>query len=479
MCRKARRPPTHRRGNPQQYRLERPVRRAPTATIHLATHRNGSTAWLKLPFAKKDSDAIAREASIANTIGSPLLVRDDGTTRDGLPYLVLEPPEGESLEALRARAAAGQRLPLARVMTLGDALARVVASVHALGYVTAGLAAADVFVFVNGEIALLDLHALAPTTSEGVAADVQHVTRALKSLLDDVADARDATGRCAIAQALAATHADVAALQLAWRKASPEPVVTPVRIRPGSFADVPASVRLGAPPSEPHLARVNRATPLAMVIGAQAPEVEEHANAHDGSMIDYLRSAAVRSVPPAAPREKVVQYDPIAKTHELSRLVQATSRKAEPDVKRRRAGLAVGASLASVAAALMVAAVVFVLERSPGALAQEMGRAALTAPASAPPPPPNDAPPPIAPPAGTEDDLQLTTMLRSDRAPPDRDVFVDGVMVGTTPLNVAVPCGAHALQMVAGATKQAVELPCGGESVVRYDAKGHWMLRSK
>ncbi len=146
-----------------------------------------------------------------------------------------------------------------------------------------------------------------------------------------------------------------------------------------------------------------------MVIGAQAPEVEEHANAHDGSMIDYLRSAAVRSVPPAAPREKVVQYDPIAKTHELSRPVQATSRKAEPDVKRRRAGLAVGASLASVAAALMVAA----------------------------------------------------------------------VMVGTTPLNVAVPCGAHALQMVAGATKQAVELPCGGESVVRYDAKGHWMLRSK
>lgn len=83
------------------------------------------------------------------------------------------------------------------------------------------------------------------------------------------------------------------------------------------------------------------------------------------------------------------------------------------------------------------------------------------------------------PPAATEDDLQLTTMLRSDGAPPDRDVFVDGVMVGTTPLNVAVRCGAHALQMVAGATKQAVELPCGGELVVRYDAKGHWMLRSK
>ena len=85
MCRKARPPPTHRRGNPQQYRLERRVHRAPNATIHLATHRNGSTAWLKLPFAKKDSEAIAREASIANTIGSPLLVRDDGTTRDGLP----------------------------------------------------------------------------------------------------------------------------------------------------------------------------------------------------------------------------------------------------------------------------------------------------------------------------------------------------------------------------------------------------------
>ena len=475
----------------QRYRLESAVHRTPTATIHLATHRNGSTAWLKLPFAKKDSEAVAREASIANTLGSPLLVRDDGATPDGLPYLVLEPPEGESLASLRARAAAGQRLPLARVMTLGDALARVVASVHALGYVTAGLEDADIFVFVNGEIALLDLHALAPTTRDGVAADVQQVTRVMKALLADVATAEQGKGRDAIAQALSTTHSDVAALQLAWRNASPEPVVTPVRIRPGSFADVPASMRLGgALPSEAHVARAQHATPLAMAIATQASEAEQLRSVQDGSMIDYLRTPAVLSVPPASLRDEVVQYDPIAKMRELPRLVQATSRTSEAEVKPGRAGFVIGASLAGLAAALMIAAGVFVLERSPSASALEVKPVARTTsatvrprndvPPSSPASPASPAPEPAAAPSSpAEDDLQLTTTLRSEGAPPDRDVFVDGVAIGKTPLNVTVPCGQHALQMVAGATKQAVELPCGGVSVVRYDATGHWVLRSK
>lgn len=462
----------------QRFRLEALVHRTATATIHLATHRNGSTAWIKLPFAKAHAEQITREASIANTIGSPLLVRDDGTTSDGVPYLILEPPDGEALTTLRARTKAGARLPLARVMMLGDALARVVASVHALGYVTPGLADDDVLAFVNGEVALLDLHALAPSTPEGVAADVQHVVRVLKALIDDVAEAGE--GREAIAAVLVATHADVAALQLAWRKASPEPVETPVRIRPGSFADLPPSGRLA---SEPQIGRTQHATPLAMVIGAEPPGLGEAPDL-DGSRIDYLRTAAHSAPPPAGMRERAVFDDPFAKTRELPRLVQAASHAAEPETKPGRVGFVIGASLAGLAAVAMLAAGVFVFvgDHAPAASALEMKRSAVsTQPAATPPVEVTPAPVPAGEPpkAIPEDDLQMTTSLRSDGAPAARDVYVDGRVVGKTPLQVTVPCGTHLLQMVAGATKQTVDLPCGGESVVRYDKQGRWALRSK
>ncbi len=459
----------------QRFRLEGLVHRTATATIHLATHRNGSTAWIKLPFAKAHAEQITREASVANTIGSPLLVRDDGTTRDGIPYLILEPPDGESLTALRARTKAGTRLPLARVMTLGDALTRVVASVHALGYVTAGLADDDVLAFANGEVALLDLHALAPSTKEGVVADVQHVARVLKALLDDVAEAGG--GREAIVAVLVATHADVAELQLAWRKASPEPVVTPVRIRPGSIPDVPSSGRFG---SEPQIAGIQHATPLAMAIGAE-PIITEAPLDLPGSRIDYLRSVFRSAPPPEGPRETVVLDDPFAQVRELPRLVQAASRRVEPEVKPSRTGFVVGASLAGLAAVAILAAGVFVLDRAPATSAPELNQRAVTTPAPLTPvlvaAPPEPAP--EEPAAPVEDDLQMTTVLRSEGAPAAREVFVDGRSVGKTPLDVTVPCGEHVLQMVAGAAKQTVELPCGGESVVRYDKQGHWALRSK
>ena len=463
----------------QRFRLEGLVHRTATATIHLATHRNGSTAWIKLPFAKTHADQITREASVANTIASPLLVRDDGTTSDGIPYLILEPPDGESLKALRARTKAGARLPLARVMTLGDALARVVASVHALGYVTAGLADDDVLAFANGEVALLDLHALVPSTKEGIAGDVEHVVRALKALLDDVAE--PGQGREAIAAVLASSPADVADLQLAWRTSSPEPVVTPVRMRPGSFADVPSSGRFG---SEPQIGRTAHATPLAMAIPLAEPQIAEAPVDFDGSRIDYLRSGARSAPPPAGLREKVVLDDPLAKMRELPRLVQAASRTSEPEAKPGRAGFVVGASLAALAAMAMIAAGVFVFERTPSASASalELKRPAPAAPAPA--AAARDAlPAPVAtfeePVTPAEDDLQMTSVLRSDGAPVAREVFLDGRPVGKTPLHVMVPCGEHTLQMVAGASKQTVDLPCGGEAVVRYDRQGRWSLRSK
>ncbi|HSO39916.1 MAG TPA: PEGA domain-containing protein [Labilithrix sp.] len=470
-----------------RYRIDAPVRRMATASIHVATHRNGSTAWLKLPITKAHGALLDREASVANTIGSPLLVRDDGTTPDGVPYLVLDPPEGESLASLRARARAGARLSLARVMTAGDALARVVASLHALGYVTGGLHEEDVLVFANGEIALLDLHALEPISGAGVAADVQHVVRVLSALLADVAEPGGA-GRAAIEAALATTHVDVAALQLAWRVASPEPIATPTRIRPGSFADIPSSAGFDDLPAA-HRAPAPHSTPLAMTAGRELETDPE------GSMIGYLRSAVASVAPPSGARERVVLDDPLSNVRELPRLLRSARHPTHEPAARSRYGRLVGASLAALAGVLMVAAGVFALspragaEQAPAttvALEAKTAAAAAASPPVALPPavepraasvdPP--APAALAAPA-VEDDLQLTTLLRSEAAPPGRDVLIDGAVVGKTPLSVAVPCGQHALQMVAGAPKQRVELPCGGESVVRYDAKGHWSLRSR
>jgi hypothetical protein len=80
-----------------------------------------------------------------------------------------------------------------------------------------------------------------------------------------------------------------------------------------------------------------------------------------------------------------------------------------------------------------------------------------------------------APSSGEE--LELTAMLRTTNAPPNRDVFIDGVSVGKTPLETSVPCGRHMLQMVAGATKLPIELPCGGQRVISYDASGRWNVK--
>jgi hypothetical protein len=120
-------------------------------------------------------------------------------------------------------------------MTVGDALARSVGSVHAVGYVMAGLEDEDLLIFANGDVALLMLHALVPATSAGITADVVHLRRVLSGLVSDVADTAASPG--ILDGVLAAEYPDVGALQAAWRAASPEPVDLPLAIRQSSFSD--------------------------------------------------------------------------------------------------------------------------------------------------------------------------------------------------------------------------------------------------
>ncbi|MDB4943725.1 MAG: serine/threonine protein kinase [Labilithrix sp.] len=463
-----------------RYRLDKEIRRSPTTTIHLATHRNGSTAWLKMPLLAAHASQIALEARIANTIGSPLIVRDDGTTPDGMPYLILDPPAAEPLKDLRARGAAGAKTALARAMTIGDALARVVASIHAIGFVTAGLADEDVLVFENGDVALLDLHALTPLTPAGVALDVQHLLRALRALTSEVAD--PGSSRAVLDAMLAGTYADVAAAQAGWRAASPDPIVAPVR-GSGSFPDL-------GPPSSARLS--SHDTPLALTLGEHPEPPPESRPIEEGSMIGYLRSAKAPSVAPPPVRNRPVMYDPLSKTGDVPRLVQATSRAhPEPARRSRNAGLLVAAVGAPLLALAITAAVIVTREAAPDHVAAAATLTAGPAPSASAAvrivPPANEgtaapsAPAVPAPPALPEavaEELEDTATLSTQNAPPGREVLLDGKPVGKTPLEGAsVPCGRHLLQMNAGAPKQPVDLPCGGLRTVRYDAKGHWALK--
>jgi hypothetical protein len=313
-----------------------------------------------------------------------------------------------------------------------------------------------------------------------VAADVTRVLAVLSALLADVAEKAETPAAAAALQAMvAASYPDVAALQLAWRGASPQPIEAPVRMRPGSLADIPSSGRL--PPHD---------SPLALSIRNEAPRETEN------SMIGYLRSGGVPSLRPVAPRERAVMYDPLSKVAEVSRLVQATSHVVEPEARSSKGRGWRGVAMASGAVA---GAAVLVLASG--------SRSALDAPElQAPPhvtgvrvvtPSPTDAaveileleaPDASADTSGTSgsaaatapssgEELELTAMLRTTNAPPNRDVFIDGVSVGKTPLETSVPCGRHMLQMVAGATKLPIELPCGGQRVISYDASGRWNVK--
>ncbi|MDB5213281.1 MAG: serine/threonine protein kinase [Myxococcaceae bacterium] len=467
-----------------RYRLDALVRRSATATIHVATHRNGSTAWLKMPVSRDvqaTAEMFAREASVTNTIGSRLVVRDDGRTRDGIPYLVLDPPEAESVATLRARArstAPDARLPLARVMTLGDALARITASIHALGFVLGGLEDEDILVFANGDVALLDLHALSPRTQAGVAADVARLLRALYTLVSEVAESNVPAGtRAAIGGALAASYPDVAALQASWRAASPEPIAPPARLRQGSLADA-SSARVFAASAAPGAFSATEPGPGFTDVPPKDP---------DGSVIGFLRSGSLSAMPPApaalGPRERPLMYDPLSRMVDMPRLVTATSRHAAVDGSapaRRSLLLAavVGPPLLALAA-VMIAFVATSGPDTPRRVAGEERSATATATAKSAATVMPTALVTTEADAAVDEELQLETSLRTDGAPPDRDVFVDGKKVGKTPLQVMVPCGHHTLQMVAGAPLQSVELPCGGVRIVRYDAKGHWSLKAE
>jgi eukaryotic-like serine/threonine-protein kinase len=144
-----------------KWRLDALLGVGSTAAVFAATHRNGHHAALKIMHRSLASDPsvaarFQREAYIANAVRHRAIVpvRDDATTEEGSPYLVLDRLEGETLEARRERS--GGTLSIEELAPIAEELMSALAAVHAAGVVHRDLKPHNVFLTTAGEVKLLD-----------------------------------------------------------------------------------------------------------------------------------------------------------------------------------------------------------------------------------------------------------------------------------------------------------------------------------
>ncbi len=144
-----------------KWRLDKVLGVGGVATVFLATHRNQSRAALKLLHPEQAQNPTVRERFVhegytANSIEHPGVVRviDDDISEDGLPYLVMELLEGETLEDRAYRH--GDSLPAGDVLALVDQLLDVLIVAHEKRVVHRDLKPDNLFLTREGRLKVLD-----------------------------------------------------------------------------------------------------------------------------------------------------------------------------------------------------------------------------------------------------------------------------------------------------------------------------------
>jgi len=129
--------------------------------VYAATHRNGRRCAIKvlLPLHSADRKTIQRflkEGYVANEIGHPDTVEiyDDDFTDDGLPFLVMELLEGQSLTERLEQPP--HRLDVADALRIGVELLDVLDTAHTRGVVHRDVKPDNVFLLATGRLKLLD-----------------------------------------------------------------------------------------------------------------------------------------------------------------------------------------------------------------------------------------------------------------------------------------------------------------------------------
>ena len=101
-------------------------------------------------------ERFVREAKIVNRIPHEGVVPidDDGTVDNGIPYLVMQLLDGETLEARSARK--GGTLPISEVMWAADQVLDILHAAHKVGVVHRDVKPENIFLTSDGRIKLLD-----------------------------------------------------------------------------------------------------------------------------------------------------------------------------------------------------------------------------------------------------------------------------------------------------------------------------------
>ena len=144
-----------------KWRLERVVGVGGMATVYAAVHRNQSRVAIKMlhPEIALDNEVTSRflrEGYMANAVGHPgtVAVLDDDVTEEGVPFLVMELLQGETLEARWSRK--GEKLPISEVLPVIDQLLEVLAAAHDKGVVHRDLKPENLFLTADGRLKVLD-----------------------------------------------------------------------------------------------------------------------------------------------------------------------------------------------------------------------------------------------------------------------------------------------------------------------------------